>query len=75
MAVNNKRQMEDKMTGDIKVRELLGYCMDTDQDLDVHIYINEVPVGFPIKKLDYDFDGSLKLHIKDKSIKINEAEL
>lgn len=60
------------MTVDINVRELLGYCMDTDQDCDVHIYINNVPVGFPIKELSYDFDGSLKIHIEDETIQIKE---
>lgn len=66
--------MEDKMTENIHVKELLGYCMDIDQDCDVHIYINNVPIGFPIEELDYDFDGSLKIHIKDSSIKINEED-
>jgi len=59
----------------INVRELLQYCIDTDDDCEVYVYINDVKVGFGVESLDYDFDGSLKIHIKDKSIQINEDEL
>ncbi|MBQ2653353.1 MAG: hypothetical protein IJF83_07350 [Methanobrevibacter sp.] len=58
----------------INVRELMQHCIDTDDDCDVYVYINEVPIGFGVESLDYDFDGSLKIHIKDSSIKINEED-
>ena len=78
------------MTENIHVRELLGYCMDTDQCCDVHIYINNVPIGFPIEELDYDryeiecsnhniySDGSVYLSeckVNDKKIKYVYGEI
>ena len=58
----------------INVRELMQHCIDTDDDCDVYVYINDVPIGFGVESLDYDLDGSLKIHIKDPSIKINEED-
>ena len=67
---------QEKMTDEIiDVRKLMEYCVDTDDDCDVYVYINDVPVGFGVIDLAHDFDGSIKLYIKDKSIKIEEEKL
>ena len=63
------------MIDEIRVDDLQKYCEDTEHDCDVYVYINDVPIGFGVERLDYDFDGSLKIHIKDKSIIINEVEV
>lgn len=59
---------EDK----IDIQELLGYCHGTEPEGDVHVYINNVPIGFPVARLDYDWDGSLKIHVEDETIIIKE---
>lgn len=72
MAVNNQRQMgvKIKMEDDkiVSVGELQEYCESTDGDCDVFVYINNIPVGFGIGEVGYDFDGSIKLYIKDDGL-------
>lgn len=62
------------MTDEILVDDLIRYCEDTEYDCNVYVYINDVPIGFGIERLDYDFDGSLKIIIKDETITIQDEE-
>jgi hypothetical protein len=66
--------MEDKMTDYkiINVGELQDYCEDTDDDCDVFVYINKIPVGFGVEEIVHDFDGSIKLFIKDDGLNYEE---
>ena len=59
----------------VNVRELTEYCLNTDESCDVLVYINDVAIGFLPDEIGYDFDGSIRLHIKDKIIQINDGEL
>lgn len=56
----------------ICVRELLEHCEDTDDSCDVFVKINDLPIGFGVVELDYDFDGSVKLIIKDENLHYKE---
>ena len=66
--------MEDKMTDYkiVNVGELQDYCEDTDEDCDVFVYINKIPVGFGVEEIAHDFDGSIKLFIKDDGLNYEE---
>ena len=58
----------------LKVGVLQQYCEDTDDECDVYVYINNIPIGFGVTNVGYDFDGSLKIHINDEDIKIKEED-
>lgn len=56
----------------VNVRELTEYCLSTDESCDVLVYINNVAIGFIPDEISYDFDGSIRLHIKDPIIQIKD---
>lgn len=56
----------------ICVRELLEHCEQTDNDCDVFVKINNIPIGFGVVELRYDFDGSIQLIIKDENLHYKE---
>lgn len=58
----------------ISVRELSEHCMDTDDDCDVFVHINNIPIGFGVVEVDYDWDGSIKLQINDENLHYTEEK-
>ena len=56
----------------ISVRELMEYCVDTDDVCDVFVNINNVPIGFGVVEINYDWDGSIKLQIHDENLQYKE---
>lgn len=52
----------------INVAELQEHCENTDPYGDVFVKINDIPIGFGVVELSYDFDGSIKLHIRDEDL-------
>ena len=41
-------------------------------ETEIHVYINDVPIGFAINELTTDFDGSIQIHIRDETLKVIE---
>ena len=55
--------------------DLEDFLKDTEYDpidTEIHVYINDVPIGFAINELTTDFDGSIQIHIRDETLKVIE---
>ena len=56
----------------VRAFELEDMCKMSEGSSEVYVYVNDIPIGFAVTKVDFDFDGSLKIFIKDPGLSYEE---
>lgn len=56
----------------VRAFELEDMCKMSEGSSEVYVYVNDIPIGFAATKVDFDFDGSLKIFIKDPGLSYEE---